>query len=135
MLGATGTFSVRGVGAEIQPTVHVILEGEARACAGSSRPGDGVALRAGHFEFVLSSTLSYSDLELYQQGLLSPEEVGPLFHVAAPHDYQPPTHNGGPWANDSYCANVAYQGTRVDFTIEDVIAARDLGTMDTALSR
>ncbi len=85
--------------------------------------GDLLDLGGGSFEFVLSEALAYSDLELYQQGLLAPEEVGELFYVEDAHDHDPPTWAGAPWTTASYGAAVQYRGTRVEFTIDDVIAA------------
>ncbi len=69
--------------------------------------------RGDTFEYVLSDDLVYSDLELYQQGLMSAEEVGEMFYVA-PSDFA--------GSKDAVAQAVTFSGTRVDFTVDDIVA-------------
>lgn len=56
---------------------------------------------------------------------MPPEEVGPLFWVADPYGHEPAVSplTGQPFSQKSYGEDVTFSGTRVDFTIDDVIAA------------
>jgi hypothetical protein len=91
---------------------------------GPSAEGYGTVsdLGAGRFRFDIVVPLSYSRLELYQQGLLPAAEVGAMFYVDGAIDFDPPTSGTGPWTVDHVGEPVAYSGTRVDFGIDDVIA-------------
>lgn len=85
--------------------------------------GDLVDLGNGRFQFTVQYPLQLSPLELYLAGMIPPAEVPPLFYVRDAHDYDPATPNfGGAWAPSSYSMDAAFSGTRVDFTIDDVIA-------------
>jgi hypothetical protein len=76
----------------------------------------------GQFSFQIRRPLRYSMLELYQQGLVSPDEVVDLFFVEGAADFFPTTSLGGDWGADSYGEDVRYSGTRHDFTLDDIIA-------------
>jgi hypothetical protein len=86
----------------------------------------------GSFRFELASPLVNSDLELYQMGLLSAEEVGPLFLVTDASAHAPAAPWDGRWDPDDYGQAVAFQGTRVDFTLEDVVALHGPRVPDSA---
>lgn len=73
------------------------------------------------FAFEIVTPLSYARLELYQQGLIPAEEVGAMFYVSDAGDFDPPTSRTGPWTIDHVGDPVSFGGTRVDFTIDDVI--------------
>jgi hypothetical protein len=77
----------------------------------------------GWFAYERVVPLRYSRLELYQQGLLAASDVGELFYVESATDFDPPASAFGPWTADAYGEEVRYRGTRVEFSIDDVIAA------------
>lgn len=74
--------------------------------------GEPVDQGDGSFRFELMDELVFSDLELYQQGLLGAEEVGELFYVeGAPESVV-----------DSVANATTFSGARVDLHMEDIIA-------------
>ncbi|MFO0635000.1 MAG: hypothetical protein U0168_19320 [Nannocystaceae bacterium] len=86
--------------------------------------GDLVDLGGGRFAFTVMYPLTVSPLELYLAGWLPPQEVGPMFYVRDASDYDPPAPRfDAPWRQGSYGQDASFSGTRVDFTIDDVIAA------------
>jgi hypothetical protein len=86
--------------------------------------GDLVDLGGNRFQFTVQYPLQLSPLELYLAGMMPPAEVPPLFYVRDAYDYDPATPLwGDAWAQSSYSMDAAFSGTRVDFTIADVIAA------------
>ena len=86
--------------------------------------GDLTDLGGGNFKFQLISPLKLSPLELYLAGLIPALEVAPMFYVANAYGYSPAQDSyGQPFNHGSYYQDVAYSGTRVDFDINDVIAA------------
>lgn len=86
--------------------------------------GDLVDLGGNRFQFTVQYPLALSPLELYLAGMIPAAEVPPLFYVRDAYDYEPATPPfGGAWAPSSYSMDAAFSGTRVDFTIDDVIAA------------
>lgn len=90
---------------------------------GPSAVGYGELVDEGDtFQYTLASPLVYSDLELYQQGLLGAEEVGPMYYVGDPSAYDPPEYYGTPWTNDACGTEVRFSGTRTDFDMDDVQA-------------
>ncbi len=91
---------------------------------GPSAEGYGTLedLGDGTFRYDLVVPLRYADLELYQQGLLAAEEVGSMFTVEGATDFDPPDNNGLPWDDGSYGAAVSFAGSRVDVTMDDVLA-------------
>jgi hypothetical protein len=76
----------------------------------------------GQFDYELVVPLRYSDVELYQQGLIPPEDVGETFYVTDATGFDPPMNGGQAWTPDSYGSAVSYMATRVDFDIDEVIA-------------
>ena len=95
------------------------------AVGGPSAEGYGQLVDdgGGSFHFEQATDLAYSTVELYQQGLIPPEEVGPLYRVLDASGFDPATCFGQPIDEHTYSCEVSYQGTREDFTIDDVIAA------------
>lgn len=86
--------------------------------------GDLTDLGGGRFAFTVIYPLTLSPLELYLAGWLPPEQVGPMFYVRDASDYDPPSPPfDGPWRHGSYGQDASFAGTRVDFTIDDVVAA------------
>ena len=81
----------------------------------------------GDFEAVKLDKYDFSDLDLYLMGLMPPEEVQPWFVVTDPHDCIDSSKenlecapvDGFGFKADQY----RVKGTRVDVTIDDVIAA------------
>jgi hypothetical protein len=81
----------------------------------------------GDFEAVKLDAYQFSDLDLYLMGLMPPEEVQPWFVITEPHDCIDSSKE------DKSCAPVdafgfkadqyRVKGSRVDITIDDVIAA------------
>lgn len=81
----------------------------------------------GDFEAVKLDAYQFSDLDLYLMGLMPPEEVQPWFVITEPHDCIDSSKE------DKACAPVdafgfkadqyRVKGTRVDITIDEVIAA------------
>lgn len=80
-------------------------------------------LGGGQFQYDIVTPLRYSNLELYQMGLISSAQVGTLYYVASATNFNPPTQFGNPVTADTYGMDVTFDGTRVDFTMGDVIAA------------
>ncbi|HWB73649.1 MAG TPA: hypothetical protein VG755_01815, partial [Nannocystaceae bacterium] len=91
--------------------------------------GDLVDLGGGQFQFTVMYPLQVSPLELYLAGWLPPEAVPPMFYVRDASGYEPaqPPFDG-PWRQSSYCLDATFSGTRVDFTIADVVAANGART-------
>lgn len=91
--------------------------------------GDLVDLGGGQFQFTVMYPLQVSPLELYLAGFMPPEEVPPMFYVMNPSAYDPaePAFDP-PWRQSSYCLDAKFSGTRVDFGIDDVIAANGART-------
>ncbi len=91
--------------------------------------GDVVDLGDGRFQYTVMYPLQLSPLELYLAGLIPPDEVPPMFYVQGGHDYEPamPPY-GGAWTQGSYSMDASYAGTRVDFTVQDVIAGNGVRT-------
>ncbi|MBW2529239.1 MAG: hypothetical protein JRI23_34000 [Deltaproteobacteria bacterium] len=86
--------------------------------------GDLTDVGGGRFRFDVRYPLRMSPLELYLAGLMAPSEVPAMFYVTQPHSYDPPAPQfGGQWDLSSYGEDVSFSGTRVDFDIDDVIAA------------
>jgi len=57
------------------------------------------------------------------------EQVPPLFYVQGAHDYDPAVPPfGDAWTQGSYTMDARFSGTRVDFTVQDVIAANGVRT-------
>ena len=81
----------------------------------------------GDFEAVKLDKYQFSDLDLYLMGLMAPEEVQPWFVITDPHDCIDSSKenmecapvDGFGFKADQY----RVKGTRVDITIDDVIAA------------
>lgn len=93
---------------------------------GASAVGYGTLtdLGDGRFEYRQQWPLQLSSLELYLAGLLPASEVGPMFYVTGGHEYDPPVPPfEDQWRATSYGMDATFRGTRVDFTIDDVIAA------------
>lgn len=86
--------------------------------------GDLVEVTPGRFQFTVQYPLQLSPLELYLAGMIPPSEVPTLFYVRDAYDYEPAVPPfGDAWEQGSYSVDAAYSGTRVDFTVDDVIAA------------
>lgn len=85
--------------------------------------GDLVDLGGGQFQFTVQYPLKLSPLEMYLAGMIPPSEVPPLFYVTNPSGYDPATPPyDTAWSQGSYSSDATFSGTRVDFTIDDVIA-------------
>lgn len=86
--------------------------------------GDLSDLGGGNFKFQMIYPLHLSPLELYLAGLISASEVPPLFYVANATNHSPATDylTQQPMNQYSYGQDVTFSGTRVDFTIDDIIA-------------
>jgi len=76
----------------------------------------------GRFTYEIVVPLQYSNLELYQQGLIGADEVGPLFGVESPTNFDPPTNGAAAWDAGSFGSPASYDATRLDFDIDDVIS-------------
>ncbi len=96
--------------------------------AGSPVEGhDWVDNGDGTFTAIKHDVFTFSDLDLYLMGLIPPEEVEPFFVITDPHDCidsalpngECAPASGHQFQADSYTVS----GTRVDLTIEDVIAS------------
>ncbi|MCA9567135.1 MAG: hypothetical protein KC656_04805 [Myxococcales bacterium] len=86
--------------------------------------GDLVDLGTGRFRFTVSYPLSLSPLELYLAGLAPASSVSGLFRVESRSGFTPSVPEYDPsWGAESYGEDVEFSGTRVDFDIDDVIAA------------
>jgi len=81
----------------------------------------------GDFEAVKLDKYQFSDLDLYLMGLMAPEEVQPWFVITDPHDCidsSKPNLECAPVDGFGFKADqYRVKGTRVDITIDDVIAA------------
>lgn len=81
----------------------------------------------GNFEAVKLDQYQFSDLDLYLMGLMPPEEVQPWFVITDPHDCvdsSKPDKECAPAEAFSFQADqYRVKGTRVDISIDDVIAA------------
>ena len=81
----------------------------------------------GDFEAVKLDQYQFSDLDLYLMGLMPPEEVQPWFVITEPHDCidsSKPDKSCAPVDGFGFQADqYRVKGTRVDITIDDVIAA------------
>lgn len=85
--------------------------------------GDLVDLGTGRFQFTAQYPLRLSPLEMYLAGMLPPAEVPPLFYVVNPSQYEPATPPyDAAWSQGSYSSTASFAGTRVDFSIDDLIA-------------
>lgn len=86
--------------------------------------GDLHDLGGGRFRFEVQYPLQVSPLELYLAGFIPAEQVPPMFYVTNPHSYDPPAPvYGGTWSAESYGESVSFSGTRVDFTVADIVAS------------
>jgi hypothetical protein len=101
--------------------------------------GQTVDNGGGSFTNTAVKPLRYAPLELYAMGLLAPDDplLDGLFYVPDPHSFAPATDGvGAPWSIDSLNAHgtVTFSGTRVDFTIDQLVAALGprIPTHDTA---
>lgn len=86
--------------------------------------GDLFDLGGGDFSFVVSYPLTLSALELYLAGLIPASDVPPMFHVDSASGFLPAVPPYEPsWTPGSYGMDVTFSGTRVEFDIDDIIAA------------
>lgn len=86
--------------------------------------GELIDIGGGSFRFDVVYPLQISPLELYVAGLIPAAEVPPLFYVANASGYEPAVD---PWGDafgpTTYGEDATFMGTRVDFTIEDIVAS------------
>ena len=94
--------------------------------------GELVEEAPGHFRFSIRHPLRYAQLELYQQGLIARDEVGPMFYVENAAGFAPPASRAGPWTPDAVGESVSFEGSRVDFTIDDVVGSHGARVPDAA---
>lgn len=91
--------------------------------------GDLVDLGGGAFRFTVQYPLQLSPLELYLAGMIPPADVPPMFYVRDAYGYDPAVPPFGEiWTHASYSLDATYSGTRVDFTVDDVVAANGVRT-------
>ncbi len=90
--------------------------------------GDVTDLGGGKFGFEVMYPLRLSPLELYLAGLMPPEEVPPMFYVKDAYGHSPESGFDGPFHQSSYGEDVTFSGTRVNFDVNDVIAANGART-------
>ncbi len=81
----------------------------------------------GTFTASKTAIFEFSDLDLYLMGLVPPEEVEPFFAIVDPHDCVDSALRDGACApvdgHQFQADTYTVSGTRVDLTVDDVIAA------------
>jgi len=85
--------------------------------------GDVVDLGGGRFRFDEVRPWKLSPLELWLAGFVPDAEVPPMFYIADPYDHDPAVTRWGETIGMSTLGEpCTFSGTRVDFTIADVVA-------------
>lgn len=86
--------------------------------------GELIDTGGGSFRFDVVYPLQISPLELYVAGLIPAAEIPPLFYVTNATGYEPAID---PWGDafgpTTYGEDATFTGTRVDFTIDDIVAS------------
>lgn len=91
--------------------------------------GDLFDLGGGRFRFEVIYPLSMSPLEMYLAGIIPASEVPPMFYVTNANSYDPATPEFEPaWTPQTYGEDATFSGERVNFTVEDIIAANGART-------
>jgi hypothetical protein len=84
--------------------------------------GDVADLGGGTFRFDEVRPWMLSPLELYLAGFIAQADVPPMFYVADAYGYDPAVTSYGETIGPSTLAEpCSFSGTRVDFTVDDIV--------------